>query len=246
MRWKPFPTVLAGPSALIREGMTRILSPKRFRIITSAACVDDLLLNLPSEEGSLLLIIDSGDDLVASTEQIRLFKKRYSVGRIAVLADHDESNDVVSAYLAGANAYLVKTAACDVLIKSLELVILGETILPPAILSSSAGGRDLDKTEAGELDVASSKGLSAAPTALMPTLSARGKQAPQVRSLALTDREKQVLGLLGVGTANKLIARQLGLTESTVKVHVRHIMRKLGATNRTQAALCLNSITMTM
>jgi DNA-binding NarL/FixJ family response regulator len=62
----------------------------------------------------------------------------------------------------------------------------------------------------------------------------------------LTDREKQVLGLLGVGTANKLIARQLGLTESTVKVHVRHIMRKLGATNRTQAALCLNSITMTM
>ena len=52
----------------------------------------------------------------------------------------------------------------------------------------------------------------------------------------LSDREKQVLRLAAQGLANKQIARRLGISESTVKVHVRNIMHKMGATNRTQAA----------
>ena len=54
----------------------------------------------------------------------------------------------------------------------------------------------------------------------------------------LTTRQQEVLKRLSQGESNKLIGRQLKLRESTVKVHVRQIMRKLGATNRTQAALC--------
>jgi DNA-binding NarL/FixJ family response regulator len=54
----------------------------------------------------------------------------------------------------------------------------------------------------------------------------------------LTDRQQDVLERLRQGESNKLIGRQLKLRESTVKVHIRHILRKLGATNRTQAALC--------
>jgi DNA-binding NarL/FixJ family response regulator len=90
---------------------------------------------LPKDE-LLLLIIDAGDNPVASIEQIKLFKERYPTGRIAVLADRCQSNEVMCAYRAGANAYLVKVSACNVLIKSLELVMLGETIVSPAILSS--------------------------------------------------------------------------------------------------------------
>jgi DNA-binding NarL/FixJ family response regulator len=54
----------------------------------------------------------------------------------------------------------------------------------------------------------------------------------------LTARQWEVLERLRQGESNKLIGRQLKLRESTVKVHIRQIMRKLGATNRTQAALC--------
>jgi DNA-binding NarL/FixJ family response regulator len=54
----------------------------------------------------------------------------------------------------------------------------------------------------------------------------------------LTTRQQEVLERLRQGESNKLIGRQLKLRESTVKVHIRQIMRKLGATNRTQAALC--------
>ncbi len=54
----------------------------------------------------------------------------------------------------------------------------------------------------------------------------------------LTQRQHAVLKLLQQGQSNKRIARELRMCESTVKVHVRQIMRKLGACNRTQAALC--------
>jgi DNA-binding NarL/FixJ family response regulator len=58
----------------------------------------------------------------------------------------------------------------------------------------------------------------------------------------LTTRQQEVLERLRQGESNKLIGRQLKLRESTVKVHIRQIMRKLGATNRTQAALCATQL----
>jgi DNA-binding NarL/FixJ family response regulator len=64
-----------------------------------------------------------------------------------------------------------------------------------------------------------------------------------VQKSSLTVRQQQVLDRLIQGASNKLIGRQLKLRESTVKVHVRHIMRKLGAANRTQAALSAASLT---
>lgn len=53
----------------------------------------------------------------------------------------------------------------------------------------------------------------------------------------LTDREREVLGLVGEGLPNKLIARQLGISEKTVKAHVTRIFQAIGVTDRTQAAL---------
>jgi DNA-binding NarL/FixJ family response regulator len=63
-------------------------------------------------------------------------------------------------------------------------------------------------------------------------------QTASRNEVGLTARERQVLERLQLGSPNKLIARQLNLRESTVKVHIRRILRKLGAVNRTQAALC--------
>jgi DNA-binding NarL/FixJ family response regulator len=225
MRREPYPTVLVGPSALIREGITRILSPTRFRILGSASCVGDLL-DLRSQYGSLLLVIDSGDDVTSSTEQIKLFKERYPAGRIAVLADRYQSTDVVSAYQAGANAYLAKIAACNVLIKSLELVVLGETILPSAILSSICGSEHLDERDGKERDDTSSRRLripdDPRSNVMMPKLSLR---------------EKRILRCLLDGDANKVIARKVDITEGTVKIHVKTILRKIRVQNRTQAAI---------
>ena len=63
-----------------------------------------------------------------------------------------------------------------------------------------------------------------------------------ISSPRLTPRQRQVLELLGQGRPNKVIAQRLALCESTVKVHVRQIMRKLGATNRAEVALKLREL----
>jgi two-component system, NarL family, nitrate/nitrite response regulator NarL len=224
MRRRAFPTVLIGPSALILEGITRILAPTRFHVIASAPTIDDLSPDLVPADGLLLVIIDAGENPASSIEQIKLFKARYSIGRIAVLADRCRSNDVMSAYRAGANACLVKVAPSNVLIKALELVMLGETIVPPAILSvistddhwleSSVHAETSSRETVDELI----KGESTS----VPKLSAR---------------EKCILRCLLVGDANKVIARKVDIAEATVKVHIKAILRKIRVQNRTQAAV---------
>lgn len=216
MRRRPFPTVLVGQRTLILEGITRILTPTRFRVLASASSIDDLAPQLLPEDELLLLIIDAGDNPVASIEQIKLFKERYPTGRIAVLADRCQSNEVMCVYRAGANAYLVKVSACNVLIKSLELVMLGETIIPPELLSSvSVGDERREPSHYAEAFFGGDR-------VLVPKLSAR---------------EKCILRCLLNGDANKVIARKVDIAEATVKVHVKAILRKIRVQNRTQAAI---------
>jgi DNA-binding NarL/FixJ family response regulator len=79
------------------------------------------------------------------------------------------------------------------------------------------------------------------PTYLLPTAQSNGEQTRRKR---LTAREDEILRTLREGKANKIIAYELGLSESTVKVHIRNIMRKMGATNRTQAAYIAQTLSM--
>jgi two-component system, NarL family, nitrate/nitrite response regulator NarL len=224
MQRKPFPAILVGARPLILEGITRILSPTRFRVIASASSIGDLSPEVLPEDGLLLLIVDAGDNPFASIEQIKLFKGQYPSGRIVVLADRCQSNEVMAAYRAGANAYLVKVSGCNVLIKSLELVMLGETIVPPAILSSISRSDDHHETSVytDASSTATNDELIGGDSVSVPKLSAR---------------EKCILRCLLKGDANKVIARKVDIAEATVKVHIKAILRKIRVQNRTQAAI---------
>jgi DNA-binding NarL/FixJ family response regulator len=224
MRRRAFPTVLIGPSALILEGITRILTPTRFHVIASAPTIDDLSADSLPADGLLLLIIDAGENPASSIEQIELFKGRYSIGRIAVLADRCRSNDVMSAYRAGANACLIKVAPRNVLIKALELVMLGETIVPPAILS-------VISTDDHWLESSVHSKTSSRET-VDELIKDDGTSVPK-----LSAREKSILRCLLVGDSNKVIARKIDIAEATVKVHIKAILRKIRVQNRTQAAV---------
>jgi two-component system nitrate/nitrite response regulator NarL len=224
---RPFATVLVGPSALLREGLARILGAADFRIIASGSCVDDLVPAVLARHRSLLLIIDSGDDLSAAVRQVGLFKERYPLGRIAVLADHNQPTDIASAFRAGVHAYFIKVTPCDAFIKSLELVMLGETILPAAMLSMVLDRVDDDgndrEHEAAVHDVRKAAG---------EYLEAESDDMPR-----LSARERCILNCLIEGDSNKVIARKIEIAEATVKVHVKAILRKIRVHNRTQAAI---------
>ena len=131
----PIGTVLVGLNVLLREGLARILSAADFRILASASGVDDPVLSSLPQEQPILLIIDVSDDFDAALAQIVTFKHRYPAGRVAVLAHQHQLTHMVSAFRLGANAYMVKVTTCDTFIKSLELVMLGVTLLPPEILT---------------------------------------------------------------------------------------------------------------
>jgi two-component system nitrate/nitrite response regulator NarL len=228
MPQRPFATIVVGPCTLRREGLARILGAADFHIAASASSIDDqVLTTLPRRRPSILLIIDVGDDLSAAVRQVELFKKRYPAGRVAVLADHDQPSDIVQAFRAGANAYFIKVAPCDAFIKSLELVMLGETILPAAILSTIVDRADEDKTDHESAidvrDVSSTAG---------DHLEAQSGDTPR-----LSTRERCILNCLIEGDSNKVIARKIDIAEATVKVHVKAILRKIRVHTRTQAAI---------
>ena len=215
-------TILVGKSILLREGLARILRSANFRILASVSCADNLPLSTLQPQRPLFLIVHTGDDFDAAVEQIELFREQYPGGRIAIVADRYRRNELVSAFRAGANGYFADVMTCDVFIKSMELVMMGETVFPPAFLSFvlDSGGDHL-----GEV-VPHHDNDEAILVTTKDTI------APQ-----LSPRETSILRCLIEGDSNKCIARKIDIAEATVKVHIKAILRKIRVQNRTQAAI---------
>ena len=214
--------VVVGKSILVREGLARILRSANFRIIASVSSADDLRPSKPNPHPLLFLLVHTGDDFDAALEQIELFRNRHPDGRIAVVADHYRLDELVSAFRAGANGYFVNIISCDRFVKSLELIVMGETIFPPAFLSFILDCEGPHLVEPVSNDEDGGPILVSTENAIVPTLS---------------PREKLVLRCLIEGDSNKSIARKIDIAEATVKVHVKAILRKIRVQNRTQAAI---------
>src|ERR1700736_7075452 len=138
-RRQSFATILVGKSILLREGLARILHSANFRILPPVSARDDFPPSKLQPPQPLFLVVHTGDDFDAAVEQIELLRDQHPGGRIAIVADHYRLGELVSAFRAGANGYFVDIMTCDVFIKSVELVVMGETIFPPAFLSFFLG-----------------------------------------------------------------------------------------------------------
>ncbi|MBP2296698.1 LuxR C-terminal-related transcriptional regulator [Azospirillum rugosum] len=126
---------------------------------------------------------------------------------LLVISGSDEVADIVDSVRLGARGYILKTSSTAVLEHAISLALTGETFLP-------------------------------LPRAVLSGNVAAEASRPTGQILdRLTDRQRDVFQLLLAGHSNKEIARELGVLEGTVKVHVRAIMQKLGVRNRTQVAV---------
>jgi two-component system nitrate/nitrite response regulator NarL len=221
-RHESFGTILIGKSVLIREGIVRILRAKNFRILASVSCLDELTSSARSQQ-LLFLIVHTSDDFNLAIEQIELVRDQYSSGRIAVVADHYRQAEPDMAFQAGAAGYLVSAMSCDAFVKSIELVMMGETVFPPAFLSSSSSAIKNDHRNGAAPPIENERAIIVA---------AEDAATPQ-----LSPRELVILRCLIEGNSNKGIARKIDIAEATVKVHVKAILRKIRVQNRTQAAI---------
>ncbi len=168
------------------------------------------------EVPDLILVCDS---LLqeSSAETIRQLKEQYPGARIVALSDNLDPWSVRELCSAGLDGLCPTGMPPAAMCKALELVMLGEGFLPISV------------------SLALLNQPSAAPTpALGPATDPVGPGGK------FSDREAQILQRLTTGASNKLIARELGLAEATVKVHIKAILRKAKAANRTQAAMWAN------
>lgn len=216
------PTILVDQNTLFREGLERLLAGSAFKPIARGAAVQDVAEILAGKTHPVLFMIGSepGDITVGGVQWV---KQHHPAARVVVLADTYEVDQLTAVLRAGAHSYLLKTMTSEVLLKSLEIVMLGGSVFSSTVLPLIAGARVQPRSE---------EAVAAEP-AQLPNL--------------LSNREKQILEGLARGESNKAIARRLSITESTVKVHVKTILRKVKVRNRTQAAVwAMNYLTGTV
>jgi two-component system nitrate/nitrite response regulator NarL len=210
-----FPTIIICESSLFLVGLTHLLANTQFPVISTEHS-EDLP---PCGSAPALFIVDANylSNHVIGT--INRLKDRSPRARVVALANHFDLNFVRQGRHAGADGFCLTGSDREVLIKSLELVMLGETVLPTSLITSVINELSSSPER---------KPLNSLPAEALPP-----KSSPH----RLSAREEEVLGYLKDGAPNKVIARRLDVAEATVKIHVKAILRKVGATNRTQAAM---------
>jgi DNA-binding NarL/FixJ family response regulator len=236
---QPLETVFLQRSTTLREGLARAQIANGSRVGSSDCSVRGLEQTPLPQDQPILLIVDAGNEQDDALSQIGLFRRLNPSGRVVVLADHFCRSDVISAYRAGAHACFIKTESCGSFIKTLELVMLGETVLPPELLSVIRNQDDRPEhtnfTEGGALPA---PGIEDNTALTSPDICTVTQQSPGTGAAPLLSvREKCILRCVFEGFSNKRIAHKIDITEATVKTHVKAIFRKLRVTNRTQAAI---------
>jgi two-component system nitrate/nitrite response regulator NarL len=216
-RRRDFAIILVGERGLLREGIERILRSASFRIMASAAPGDDMMASRIQPDQLLFLIVHTGDDFDAGVEQIEFLRNQHPKTRIAIVVTRYRLDELVAAFRAGVNGYFVDVTSCEVFAKSVELVMMGETVFPPAFLSFAL-------VDDNHVSTRGSSGSGA----VLTTDSIDPRLSP---------REKSILRCLIEGDSNKCIARKIEIAEATVKVHIKAILRKVHVQNRTQAAI---------
>jgi two-component system nitrate/nitrite response regulator NarL len=202
-------TVLVCENNLIRSGISHVLAETHFLISEDK-------LEQTSEPATLCLVYGSpaSDDLGEAIEQS---KAQWPSARVVLLAETMESAAVVQAMRSGLDGLCSTAMSREALIKALELVMLGETFIAPELVFS------LWHKASRQSHARRGRTMVAGPKAAIAE--------------ELSERETQILRHLTLGASNKHIARELGLAEATVKVHIKAILRKVKAANRTQAAM---------
>lgn len=199
--------VIVDPRPIHREGLVAILKGAGARSCHAVGCFRELQNIVHVLPARPIILIEVRENLDGFGDVIEELRAVLPGCRIALLSPDCSVALVAQAVKARLDALFDENMDCAALVKALELVALGETVF-----LAPAAFKHWKMASAAQQDAGS----------------------PEQR---LSSRERQVLCALTAGQPNKVIARACGITESTVKVHVKAILRKIHVTNRTQAAI---------
>ena len=210
---------------LFRRGLRALLSQdERFEVVCEAGDIGEALRCLAQVPRPDVILLDNHLPGVRGVDAIPALKDAAPGTRILMLTVSENEDDLAAALRAGADGYLLKTVESDQLADTIVKVLDGESVISPEMLTKLVS---VFRARPAESAPAPAPLEPARPDGPSPDL--------------LSPREREILLLIARGDSNKLIARALDIAETTVKIHVQHILRKLGLSSRVQAAVYATS-----
>jgi two-component system, NarL family, nitrate/nitrite response regulator NarL len=228
------PLIVTHPSTLIHDGLRRIFAKSQFGPLFIAAKLnEELESQMRSFDSCIWLVGASRYDSTIDDLLRRVTRDAQGVKPVIFTADH-APDDMVTALKAGAFGFLRQDISPEPLLKSLELVACGQVVVHRDCHLGQIAASIPANGEAKEHGAGQRKGIDSYPLIAART-SSEISQSDVTQSLSR--RELLILRMLIEGASNKGIALKLVITESTVKVHMKAILRKLRLQNRTQVAM---------
>ncbi len=157
-----------------------------------------------------LIILDLNMQGIDGLETVRQMREKGVTSRVVMLTVSDNEDDVLNAISSGADGYLLKDMEPEDIVTNIKQAVLGQLALSDRL------------------------------TQVLLQSSNKPKKPVQENPLkSLTSREFEILSLIAKGMSNKLIAKELTITDATVKVHVKNLLKKLDVSSRLEAAVLM-------
>lgn len=216
MTTAPITVFVVDDHTLFRRGLIALISQDAgLRVVGDASDASAALRQVPQLQPQVILL-DNHLPGVLGVDAIASLRQASPASRVVMLTVSEDGQDLASALRNGAQGYLLKTMDGDLLFEAIRRAAQGEPVVSPEMM--------------GKL-VAAFQSQGA------PEPEPAPQEAAALEASPLSPREEDVLREIAQGASNKEIARRLDIAETTVKIHVQHILRKLGLSSRVQAAV---------
>ena len=192
---------------LFRRGVTQLLALDPQLELVGEASSGEEGIALAAAREPDLILLDLNMKGLSGIDTLKRLRDSGSDARIVMLTVSDSADDLVAAIRAGADGYLLKDMDPELLLNRIREALFGRMVISDSLTGALAQAL-------------------------------RGESVTATRDAAqLTDRERDILACLAAGMSNKLVARELNITEGTVKVHVKNLLKKLNFRSRVEAAV---------
>jgi DNA-binding NarL/FixJ family response regulator len=210
--------LLVDDQPLIRNGIKAMLSMEPDLEVLGTADNGESAVEQVEVLQPDVVLMDMRMPVMDGRSATQLITEKFPNVKVLVLTTFDDDQYITDAMRAGAKGYLLKDMPSEELAQAIRFVQKGYTQMGPGLLE-----KIIAKTPTSE--------------------AVSTKKTPDQQELnSLTNREQEVLRLLGIGATNREIAQQLYISEGTVKTHVTHLLNRLSLKNRAQLAIYANSV----
>lgn len=203
----PTSLLIVDDHPLFRKGVVQLVESAGGFVLLGEASSGAEGIDLANALHPDMILLDLNMKDMSGVDVLKVLKAADLDSRVIMLTVSDQQEDLVAALRAGADGYLLKDMEPEDLVAHLKEAARGQMVLSPALAGLLAHAL-------------------------------RQESKPKtVGEAGLTEQEKKIIERIAAGKSNKLIARELNIAEGTVKVHVKHLLKKLNLKSRVEAAV---------